>query len=190
MHCPYCQSPLKIKKNYCYHCGHILDGEADKILKSQSLADIPNGFSHTIDGPTAFALCIANKLADFEGRSSRQEFFYFLLIALLLSVFLGFLLQWLIPADIINLKTTVLSLIVTLIYGVFASVLYFALISVTVRRLHDIGKSGLNILWVALPILGWLYIFYLCCKKSEPYHNLYGSIPYYPIDKNFPKTPK
>lgn len=43
-------------------------------------------------------------------------------------------------------------------------------ISVTVRRLHDIGKSGWwCVLWLfPVPILGWLVLIPLLCKPSRP----------------------
>lgn len=42
-------------------------------------------------------------------------------------------------------------------------------IAVTVRRLHDVGKSGWwCLLWVLpLPVVGWLYLVPLLCKLSR-----------------------
>lgn len=41
--------------------------------------------------------------------------------------------------------------------------------SATVRRLHDIGRSGWwAALWVLpLPVLGWLYLIPLLCKPTK-----------------------
>ncbi len=42
-------------------------------------------------------------------------------------------------------------------------------IAVTIRRLHDVGKSGwLCLLWVLpVPVLGWLYLVPLLCRPSS-----------------------
>ena len=42
-------------------------------------------------------------------------------------------------------------------------------IAVTIRRLHDVGKSGrLCLLWVLpMPVLGWLYLVPLLCRPSR-----------------------
>lgn len=42
-------------------------------------------------------------------------------------------------------------------------------ISVTIRRLHDVGKSGWwCLLWVLpVPVLGWLYLVPLLCRPSS-----------------------
>ena len=41
-------------------------------------------------------------------------------------------------------------------------------VAVTVRRLHDVGKSGWwCLLWVfPVPVLGWIYLMPLLCKPS------------------------
>lgn len=43
-----------------------------------------------------------------------------------------------------------------------------------IRRLHDIDKSGNNVLWILLPVIGWIYLIYLYCKPSDPEDNYYG----------------
>ena len=57
-------------------------------------------------------------------------------------------------------------------------------ISVVIRRLHDIGKSGWSWLWfitiVGIPVV----IYWLCFKKGEESDNLYGSDPLL-INSNF-----
>ena len=50
-------------------------------------------------------------------------------------------------------------------------------LAVAVRRLHDIGKSGLNVLWVFLPIIGWIMLLYWFCQDSQPGENKWGINP-------------
>ena len=47
-------------------------------------------------------------------------------------------------------------------------------ISVTIRRLHDVNKSGWNLLWY-LTIIMTLYILYLNILKGTDGDNKYGS---------------
>ena len=47
-------------------------------------------------------------------------------------------------------------------------------ISVTIRRLHDVNKSGWNLLWY-LTIIMTLYILYLNMLKGTDGDNKYGS---------------
>lgn len=49
-------------------------------------------------------------------------------------------------------------------------------IAVAVRRMHDVGKSGWNLLWSLIPILGWLYVLYLEVQPSTG-PNQYGEGP-------------
>ena len=47
-------------------------------------------------------------------------------------------------------------------------------ISATVRRLHDIGKSGSFIFIGIIPLLGQIYLLFLLCKDSNEESNEYG----------------
>lgn len=55
--------------------------------------------------------------------------------------------------------------------------------AVSAKRFHDIGKSGKNLFFLFVPILGPTYIFYLLAlKKGNPTENQYGSAPGQDID--------
>ena len=47
-------------------------------------------------------------------------------------------------------------------------------ISATVRRLHDIGKSGCFIFIGFIPLFGQIYLLFLLCKDSNEESNEYG----------------
>ena len=46
--------------------------------------------------------------------------------------------------------------------------------SVTIRRLHDINKSGWNLLWMLIPLFGAVYIIILNIIKGTDGDNKYG----------------
>lgn len=57
-------------------------------------------------------------------------------------------------------------------------VLFLPLAATMVRRLHDVGKSGLFLIWLAVPVVGWLLLMYLCYGESLPGENKYGDPPW------------
>ena len=52
-------------------------------------------------------------------------------------------------------------------------VLVIPTISVTVRRLHDVGKSGWNVLLGLIPVVNF-YIIYLLVRRGDKGDNRYG----------------
>ena len=49
--------------------------------------------------------------------------------------------------------------------------------SVSVRRLHDIGKSGWFMLIVLIPIIGGIWLLILACTDGDSGDNAYGGSP-------------
>lgn len=101
---------------------------------------------------------------DFQGRSSRSEYWWFVLFNLLLNVataifdlvVLGVSSDGFLPA---NTAAT----IITFIPGV----------AVSVRRLHDIGRSGWWI-FLAFTVVGIIPLIYWACQPGTPEANDYG----------------
>ena len=50
-------------------------------------------------------------------------------------------------------------------------------IAVTLRRLHDIGKSGWMYLVAFIPIVGWIWLLILLIKEGDQGNNAYGEDP-------------
>lgn len=44
----------------------------------------------------------------------------------------------------------------------------------TVRRLHDSGRSGWNFCFVLLPVIGWVVLLYFLLQKGSVKTNQYG----------------
>ncbi|MDR2000956.1 MAG: DUF805 domain-containing protein [Zoogloeaceae bacterium] len=88
----------------------------------------------------AVLVCLTKKYADFSGRASRPEFWWFALFQFLLIFVLGFV-------------SSVVSFIVAL-------ALLVPSLAVGVRRLQDIGKSGWLILLALIPIVGLILIYF------------------------------
>ncbi len=100
--------------------------------------------------------------AVFEGRATRSEYWYFVLI----NTVITFILIVIGNSMGNNLLDTVYSLAV-----------FIPTIAVTARRLHDIGKSGWWQLILFIPILGFIILLIFLIKDSMPFENKYGPNP-------------
>jgi uncharacterized membrane protein YhaH (DUF805 family) len=105
-----------------------------------------------------------------KGRASRSEFWKGALgNALLLSVAVYFIALALAMAEMLLLLTALQFLL-----GLATSWIGMIL---TMRRLHDIGKSGWWI-WISLiPLIGSILLLIWGCRASDPTENQYGPVP-------------
>jgi len=112
-----------------------------------------------------------DKYTEFNGRSTRKEFWYFWLFNWLISFILFFILGLI--SFLIGIKTNVLQP-VSYLYSLAVFIPTFAVI---VRRLHDIGKSGWWCLINFIPFIGLVWFIVLMCTDSKPGENKYGLNP-------------
>ncbi len=103
---------------------------------------------------------ITKHYADFEGRVGRQEYWMFVLFAILIQIAF-----YIIAFDIIGLD--IVSMLVSL--G-----LLVPSIAIGARRLHDIDKSGWWQLLAFIPIVGWIILIVWHATKTDPVDNQYG----------------
>ncbi len=109
----------------------------------------------------AIATCFRKYVA-FSGRARRPEYWYWFLFSVLVSI-----------------VTTILDLVVfgtdTGAFSVLASLgLLLPGLAVTVRRLHDIDRSGAWIFIVLLPIIGVIVLFVFACLPGTLEPNRFG----------------
>lgn len=110
-----------------------------------------------------YFLCALRKYAQFDGRSSRSEFWYFVLFYFLLSLAVGLV-------DHMMQSGGILGFILTLAFLIPS-------ISVTVRRLHDSDHSGWWYLILFVPVIGFFAILYFALLRSDPASNRFGPPP-------------
>lgn len=110
----------------------------------------------------AFHRGIKEKYATFDGRASRSEYWWFTLGNVLLSLVIEFVF------GIFDMGETAIS-----IYSIF---IFIPCIAVSIRRLHDIGKSGWYCLLLLIPLVS-LILWYWACKASEQGPNRFGEQP-------------
>jgi uncharacterized membrane protein YhaH (DUF805 family) len=115
--------------------------------------------------------------AKFSGRSRRSAYWYFVLFNLIVSI---------VAAIIDNLLGTTIKLetpqgLMALPYGyvyfIYALFVVIPGLALSVRRLHDVGKSGWFILIALIPLVGAIWLLILFCTDSVPGANEYGPNP-------------
>lgn len=84
---------------------------------------------------------------------------------------------------LINVIVSVIALILdgALSTSVFSPIYDLAVLlpqlAVTFRRLHDTGRSGWNLLWYLLPLIGVIVMLVFLCEEGNKGDNKYGADP-------------
>ena len=120
------------------------------------------------------------------GRSRRSEFWYFHLFVYCIIFGLYFIMIILETSQSSYEERSVNSsaVVVYCMLLLFIIIVFIPHISVSVRRLHDTGKSGFFYLVNFIPFVGGLILLYLCSVDSEQNTNEYGPSPKYILPQN------
>jgi len=110
-----------------------------------------------------------NQYADFSGRARRKEYWMFVLFNMIFA-FIAMIID-----NVIGTASPELGY--GIIYGLYALVMIIPGIAVTVRRLHDVGKSGWMYLIVLIPLIGVIWLLVLLVTDSNTGENPYGTNP-------------
>jgi uncharacterized membrane protein YhaH (DUF805 family) len=118
---------------------------------------------------------VLKKYAVFEGRAGRNEYWFFILFNILISMVLAFIDRLTGNVD----PETGLGIL----SGLYTMGVMIPGMAVSVRRLHDTGRSGWWLLITFVPVLGAIVFLYFMVLDSNPETNEYG-----PFEKsNFKK---
>lgn len=120
---------------------------------------------------------VFSKYATFQGRASRSEYWYFYLFNILLEIGLlivGFILGAILGDSAGAFAGMDCAYVLLCIYGL---IILIPNISVFVRRMHDIGRSGWWY-WIAfVPIVGAIVLLVFLLTGSDRGDNQYGPEP-------------
>lgn len=111
-------------------------------------------------------LAVLKKYADFSGRARRKEYWMFFLFNVIFALAMGLLSAVPAVGGLFKILAVIYSLAL-LVPG----------LAVTVRRLHDSGKSGWYILISLIPLVGTILLLVAVCKDSQLGENQYGECP-------------
>ena len=114
---------------------------------------------------SSISVCFS-KYANFEGRASRSEYWWFYLFCALFET----------GGAILGAMAGGAGGFI-LLYGIAVLIISVPYLAVGARRLHDIGKSGWNLLWT-LTVIGTIPLVVWLCTEGTKASNEYGD----PID--------
>ena len=106
---------------------------------------------------------------DFGGRATRKEYWLFVLFNLIVTWALTFV-------DAV-MGIFVLGGFIGLFSGIYGLVVFIPSLAVTIRRLHDTGRSGWWIFINLLPIIGLIIFLVFMVQGSQSSSNAYGAHP-------------
>lgn len=101
------------------------------------------------------------RYADFDGRSTRSEYWLFVLFTLIVEGVLFLLLS---AAPTLG----------TLLFLLFVLGSFVPSVAVGVRRMHDSDRSGWHLFLGLIPFVGGIIVIILCCLPGTPGPNRYG----------------
>jgi uncharacterized membrane protein YhaH (DUF805 family) len=114
-------------------------------------------------------LKVLRQYSDFNGRARRTEYWMYVLFNFIFFI---------VAAIIDNIAgTTIAGLPYGLFYFLYALAVIIPGLAVSVRRLHDVGKSGWMILIALIPIIGAIWLFVLMVTEGNQNDNQYGQNP-------------
>ena len=121
---------------------------------------------------------VMSQYVDFNGRARRKEYWMFNLFYIII------LIVAMVIDNMAGLNFTQdygYGVVVELPYGwtycLVALLHFLPALGVTVRRLHDTGKSGWMFLVSLIPIVGGIWLLVLMCTDSNTGENEYGPNP-------------
>ncbi len=110
--------------------------------------------------------------ADFNGRARRKEYWMFTLFYAIFYLILNTTVLICIHTDnltYINISSSILTL--------YLAAMFIPSLALCVRRLHDINKSGWNILLLLIPIVGAIIVFVYTVTAGDLGPNRFGKDP-------------
>jgi uncharacterized membrane protein YhaH (DUF805 family) len=110
----------------------------------------------------AIQSCFSN-YANFNGRARRSEYWYFILFSFIVNVILVLLGR---ASNVFSYLGSIVTL-----------AMFIPNLAVSIRRLHDIGKSGWYYLISFIPLVGTIIMIVWFCQDSVPGTNMYGMNP-------------
>lgn len=129
---------------------------------------MPRGaFAHTggmelLDGFIKFW----TRAFDYHGTTSRREFWWGVLGNSIIMVAL--LALWIVSVTCFTPMRNTFSTLMTIVLVLFSLVELIPSITLIIRRMHDIDRSGFFIFVLFIPIIGFIWYLYLVTRRGVP----------------------
>ncbi len=121
---------------------------------------------------------VFKKYADFSGRACRAEYWMFTLFNSLIVILLS-IISYLPFTMSANTQDSLsgLYMVFSCILIIYALAIIVPSLAVTVRRLHDTGRSGWDFFISWIPLVGGIILLIFLIEDSQPGTNQYGPNP-------------
>lgn len=124
-----------------------------------------------------FLKVVTQDYANFSGRARRKEYWMFILFNLIFTIVAVVLDNILGLNFTMDVEGMTIDLGYGWVYMIYAFALFIPALAVTVRRLHDKGKSGWFMFIALIPLIGAIWLLVLMCSEGEQGTNNYGESP-------------
>jgi len=121
-------------------------------------------------------ITVLKKYAVFNGRSRRKEYWYFFLFNLIIALVLAALTIFT-RGNSDSGGMPVVSTAFSCLSSIYSLAVLLPGLGVSIRRLHDVGKSGWWLLIGLIPLIGTIWLLVLVAGDSQPGDNQYGPNP-------------
>lgn len=136
--------------------------------KTRYIIDTPACIQHIKGGcHMQYYIKYFQNYVNFKDRSTRMDYWMVVLINIIISLILG----------TIDRIVFLPMLSVTLLTGLYGLVTIIPSISLAVRRLHDVDRSGLWCLLALVPLVGCIVLIIFFCQSGTQGSNRFGSDP-------------
>lgn len=117
--------------------------------------------------------CWVNNFINFEGRARRREYWGFILFNFLIVIPISLALA----LGSTFVSSAPLALLLTTLQIILSLIVTIPNIAVSVRRLHDLGKSGWWMFLSLIPGIGGLILLVWFMLEGNRHDNVYGPDP-------------
>ncbi len=153
--CRKCGASINELAPFCPHCGTRQQPETGGD-------GVPRTFGNSVK------ICWG-KYADISGRAPRAEYWYWSLFVLLLTLGVGFI------SGVMEVAAN--SPAPKILQFLLEIALFLPGLTVQVRRLHDLDKSGWWLLLAFVPVVGWIILLIWWCSRGTNGPNQYWPDP-------------
>lgn len=159
MFCTKCGAKNPEDATFCYKCGNTLYVEKTKPIVDGTTVTTDETVAEEVNPLIDFWTNIVN----FEGKMNRHNFWVAVFVMALINI-----------------------VIVAVTYGTEAMILWYlydlffliATLSASVRRLHDVNKSGAYVLLNLIPLVGQVALLIMLLQKGSKYNRVSNIKPF------------
>jgi uncharacterized membrane protein YhaH (DUF805 family) len=163
-----------------YGCGSISSPTIDNAFRIENNPANASGWLGAEEVAMKWYLLMWKRYAEFGGRSRPAEYWFSFLFNFLIQFSLSMGGVVLLPYAIAMVSPSAAMLVSVVSMGLvllYMAATFIPSLAVTIRRLHDTGRSGWNFLFSFIPIVGPILLIVWLIQEGEPGRNRWGANP-------------